>query len=180
MMSVPSLSLGQLQLDAPIAAIGILGGTWINRLLVGEARRGEPRRWDAFIDGKTHHRQRAGGRQFPIRRELRIADRATVGVPVDPQDPVDVRRDLGGKLLQRDDHRSKFFFRPVGEIGASGREQHFRLEYKAVANDANVGALAKYLAQPAEELRAVTSQLLDLVHEGKVEALTEFDDLALL
>ena len=54
--SVSSLSLGQLQLDAPIAAIRIIGGTRIDRLLVGKPRRGEPRRGDAFIDGETHHR----------------------------------------------------------------------------------------------------------------------------
>src|SRR5262249_29828942 len=71
-------------------------------------------------------------------------------------------------------------FGSVGEIGASLREQHFGLEYEAVANDANVRAVAKDLAQPAEKLRPVTSQLLDLVHQGKVQALAEFDDLTLL
>ena len=55
-ISVPSLSLGQLQFDASIAAIGILGGTRIDRLLIGKPRRSEPRRGDAFIDGETHHR----------------------------------------------------------------------------------------------------------------------------
>ncbi len=54
-ISVPPLSLGQLQFDAPIAAIGILGGTLIDRLLVGKPRRGEPRSRDAFIDGEPHH-----------------------------------------------------------------------------------------------------------------------------
>ena len=54
-ISVPSLPLGQLQLDAAIAAIGIIGGSRIEGLLVGKARGGEPCCRDAFVDGETHH-----------------------------------------------------------------------------------------------------------------------------
>ena len=53
---ISSLSLGELQLDASIAAIGILDAPRIDRLLVGKARRGEPRRGYPLIDREAYHR----------------------------------------------------------------------------------------------------------------------------
>jgi hypothetical protein len=59
-----------------------------------------------------------------------LADRPAVGMPVDPQHPVDVRRDLPGYFLQRGDHRIELGLGRLAELGTAGGEQDFRLETK--------------------------------------------------
>ncbi len=71
-------------------------------------------------------------------------------------------------------------FAVVGEVGVAGREQHFGLEHKAVADDADIGAIADDLAQPAEKLGAVAGQLLHLGGERQIEPASEIGDLGLL
>ena len=78
------------------------------------------------------------------------------------------------------DHRIELGFCGLAELGAAGREQDFGLEDKAVADDADIGAVADDLAQAAEELGTVARQLLHLARQRGVEAAPEIDDLALL
>ena len=58
--------------------------------------------------------------------------------------------------------------RALGLQSCRGRgEEHFRLEHEAVADDPDVGIVAQDLAQAAEELRAVASQLLHPGGQGR-------------
>ena len=60
-----------------------------------------------------------------------------------------------------------------------GIEQHFRLEHEAVADDADVGAIAENFAQPAEEVGAVARQFLHALRQRDIEALAEIGDAGL-
>ena len=59
------------------------------------------------------------------------------------------------------------------------REQHLGLEHEAVADDADVLAVAQQLAQAAEEVGAVALQLLHLAGQHDVEAGAEIGDARL-
>ena len=61
-------------------------------------------------------------------------------------------------------------------LGAD-REQHFRLEDEAVADDADVLAVGQDLAQAAEEVGAVAVELLHALRQRDVEPLAEIGDL---
>ena len=65
------------------------------------------------------------------------------------------------------------------EHGLAGIEQHFRLEHEAVADDANVGAVAENFAQPAEEVGAIARQFLHPLRQRDVEPLAEIGDARL-
>ena len=73
------------------------------------------------------------------------------------------------------------------ELGAAFRPQHrraaieedFRLEHEAVADDADVGAVAEDFAQLAEEIRAVARQFLHPLRQRDVQALAEVGDVQL-
>ena len=67
----------------------------IERLVVGESRRGEMLRRHAVGDQQLHHGDGARHRQLPVGRERgRPLDRLPVGVAIDAQDPFDVGRYL--------------------------------------------------------------------------------------
>ena len=66
----------------------------------------------------------------------------------------------------------------VDLVGA-GREQHFRLEDEAVADDPDVRAVAENFAQPPEEVGAIARQLLDALGQRHVQAAAEIGDLRL-
>ena len=68
-------------------------------------------------------------------------------------------------------------FRPQHRCAAI--EEHFRLEHEAVADDADVGAVAEDFAQLAEEIRAVARQLLHPLRQRDVQALAEVGDVQL-
>src|SRR5947207_11369430 len=87
-------ALGEFQFDATIAAIGVLAGGGVERLVVGKTGRNKPAWRDALADRVAHHRDCPRRRQFPVRRKLCGADRPAIGVAVDPEDPADVCRDL--------------------------------------------------------------------------------------
>ncbi len=77
----------------------------------------------------------------------------------------------GGELLHLD---------PAGIgliIVGARREQHFRLEDEAVADDADVLAVGQDLAQAAEEVGAVAVQLLHALRQRHVQAAAEIGDL---
>ena len=127
-----------------------------------------------------HHRDGAGGRQLPVGRKDRVADRRVVGVAVDLQHPVDVLGDARGDLDQPLGDAGELLLAAGLELRRARREQHLRLEDEAVADDLHVALAGQRLAQLAEELGAVARQLLDLAGERAVELLAEIDDLGLL
>ena len=70
--------------------------------------------------------------------------------------------------------------RPAGSRAAwLDGEQHFRLEDEAVADDADARPVAEDLAQAAEEIGAVTGELLHLLRESDIEARAEIGDFRL-
>ncbi len=75
---------------------------------------------------------------------------------------------LGGNLFERGDDRVELLLGGTRQIGAARREQHFGLEHEAVADNPDVGPVAKNLSQTAEELGAITGQFLDLAGQRKV------------
>ena len=99
-----------------------------------------------------------------------------IGVAVDAQHPVDLRRNL---LLQIEQRAGELV-----EFGAAFRPQHrgaaveedLRLEHEAVADDADVGAVAEDFAQLAEEIRPVARQFLHALRQRDVKALAEIGD----
>src|SRR5215471_395361 len=99
------LPLSQLELDATVATIGLLGLSRVERLELAEAGGDQMLRRNALADEILHHRDGARRRQRPVRGELRSGDRAHVGMAVDAQDPGDVGRDL---LLEVGERTCKF------------------------------------------------------------------------
>ena len=103
--------------------------------------------------------------------------RPVVGVAVDAQHPVDLRRNF---LLQLDQR-----LRQLRHLGAAGivdvrrtdRKQHLGLEDEAVADDADVFAVGKDFAQPPEEIGAVAVEFLDTLGQRDVETPAEIGDL---
>ena len=77
--------------------------------------------------------------------------------------------------------------RELVELGAAFRpqhrcaavEEHFGLEHEAVADDADVGAIAEDFAQLAEEVRPVARQFLHALRQRDVQALAEVGDVQL-
>jgi len=104
---------------------------------------------------------------------------ATVGVPVNPQDPVNVRGILA-EILNAAAHRSELLF-------ASSVDRRFRRKkIRRTGNtkrshDAECPSGSENLAQPAAKNRAVDNEPASrLVHAGKVRRLPRFDDWPLL
>ncbi len=104
-----------------------------------------------FNDGRGARRG-----QFPVVAEAPGPDSGTLSVcPSDPQDPVDLRRDF---LLQFDDRAGKLAHLVLSGavlITSDRRKQNLGLEDEAVADDADVLAIRKDLAQASEEVRAI-------------------------
>ena len=70
--------------------------------------------------------------------------------------------------------------RPSGcSTACAGVEEHLRLEHEAVADDADVGAVAEDLAQPAEEIRTVARQFLHALRQRDIQPLAEIGDARL-
>src|SRR5262249_54725138 len=153
--------LRQLQLDAAVAAEGFLGLVDVDRLEFAEASGHQPLRRDPLADEGFHYRDRPGGREVPVVLEFPAIYRPHVGVAVDPQHPGDLARNLLLQLEQRAGEPVELgaAFRLV-QGGLAGIEEHLRLEYEAVADDADVGPVAEDGAQPPEEVGAIALQLL--------------------
>src|SRR3954469_18928718 len=98
---------------------------------------------------------------------------------VDPQHPGDLWRDLLAEFRQRG--------RQLVELGAAfrqqlrlpGVEEYFRLEHEAVADDADIRAVAENGAQPAKKFRAEARQLLHPLRQRDVQTLPKVGDLVL-
>ena len=114
-------------------------------------------RRDALGDEILHDRDRPRCGKLPVVAELRAIDPAHVGMSVDAQHPGDLAGNLFLKFQQRGGETVELGapLRLV-ERGLGGVEEYFRLEHKAVADDANVGTIAEDRAQAAEEIGAVT------------------------
>src|SRR5687767_4990758 len=90
------LALIQLQLDAAVAPVGLGAVAFLERAELGEASGCEAFGRHAARLQIPHHIDRALGRELPVRREFEGADRILVGVAVDAQHPVELRRDVLG------------------------------------------------------------------------------------
>src|SRR5262249_34205815 len=75
-------SLGQLELNAAIAPIGVLVPAGVDRLDFTQPGSDKARRPDALVDQIPHHRDCARRRQIPVRLELAYDDRPHVSVTV--------------------------------------------------------------------------------------------------
>src|SRR5689334_3095469 len=167
--------LGQLEFDAAIAPVGVLARAAFNRLKFAEAGSHEPRWLHPFCHHVLHHRDGPSGGEIPIRSEL-PDHRAHVGMAVNAQNPGNVGWDLP---LEFDDRGCDFVefgatFRL--QIGPAGVEEYFGLKDEAVADDANVRPVAENLAQLAEEIRTVSRELLKMLGERNIQALTKLAD----
>src|SRR5687768_644540 len=160
---VISLTLGELQLDAAVAALGLLAVGGVDGLKLAEARRHQVLRLNAVLDEDVDHGDGAGGGEIPVRPEGGGGDRIDVGMTVDTQYPADVGGDFLLKLAQGNRQLAHFVQALIVDLGRSLGEQHLRLKDEAVADDADVGALREDLAKTAEELRAVAGKLLHLL-----------------
>ena len=98
---------------------------------------------------------------------------------VDPQHPVDFRRNLLFEIEQRGRELVELGAAFGTQNGLAGIEEHLRLEDKAVADDADVRTIAENVAQPAEEIRAVARQFLNALRQRDVQALAEVGDVQL-
>src|SRR6202040_544787 len=87
--------LRQFQLDAPVVAEGFVAVAGVDRLELAKTGGDQALRRYAFADQILHHRDGARRRQFPVRLERRgRAELPRVGMAVDAQHPVDLRRNL--------------------------------------------------------------------------------------
>src|SRR5262249_61651946 len=87
-----------LPLDAAVASVGNLVVAVVERTELGEAGGDQPIGCQALALEKLHDRDGARARQFPVGRKLIGVDRPLVGMTVDAQDPVDLRRNLLGDI----------------------------------------------------------------------------------
>ena len=118
--------------------------------------------------------------KLPVRLELRVAgERPRVGVAVDPQHPVDLRRNLFFELEQGGRELVELGAALGPQHGGAAVEEYLRLEHKAVADDADVGTVAENFAQLAKEIRAVARQFLHPLRQRDVQALAEIGDAQL-
>src|SRR4029453_15865280 len=173
-------SLRELELDAAVAAIGLLGLVGIDWLEFAEPRRDEPLRRYALADEVLHDRDRARDRKLPVVPELRAVDRPHVGVAIDPQHPGNLARNFLFQFEQRDGETVQLreALRFV-EGGPPRVEEHFRLEHETVADDANVGAIAENGAQSSEEVGTVSREFLHPLRERYVQPLAQVGNAAL-
>src|SRR3954471_22279008 len=166
--------LRQLQLDAAITVEGFIGLVGIDRLKFTKAGGDQPLWRHALGDQILHDRDRARGRQLPVVLELWAVDRPDVGMAIDAQHPGDLTRYLLFQFKQRAGERIEFGATlGLVEGGLAGIEKYFRLEYEAVADDADIGSAAEDRAQSSEEVGPVPRQLLLPLGERHVEALAE-------
>ena len=96
------------------------------------------------------------------------------------QDPVDVRRDLRGDLLQRIGHAGDLGTAGRAEVGGSDGEQHLGGEDEAVANDTDFRVVSKHFPQAAKELGTVAGEFLHLAGERRIQPLAKRGNLHLL
>ena len=61
----------------------------------------------------------------------------------------------------------------------AGVEEHLRLQHETVADDADIGAVAEDVAQPAEEVGAIARQFLHALRQRHVQPLAEVGDARL-
>src|SRR3546814_12926681 len=98
------------------------------------------------------------GLQFPVRRELRRADRHLVGMAIEAQYPGQVGRDLGRDIEQGLGQLGHLLAALRLQFGRAGIEQHFRLEDEAVADDLHILAATEQLAQAPDDLQATSEE----------------------
>ena len=103
-----------------------------------------------------------------------------VRMAIDAQDPVDVRRDGLGDIVERFGEADQALAAGRLQVGLARVEQHFGLKYEPVADDADVLAPIQHLAQATEEVGAVLCQLLDFGNQSPVELTLQIDDRGLL
>ncbi len=98
---------------------------------------------------------------------------------IDAQDPVDLRRDFLCEIKQRGCELRHFRLPFRIEFIAAGREEHFGLEDKSVADDADVFTIGQNFAQPPEEVGPIAVQFLHPLRQRDIEAAAEIGDLDL-
>src|SRR5580704_5702711 len=98
---------------------------------------------------------------------------------IDPKHPGDLARDFLVEIEQRGCERIELEASLGLEHRLAGVEEHFRLEHEAVADDADIGPIAKNSAQPSEEIGSIARQLLDALSQSDVQALAEIGNLDL-
>src|SRR5262249_14823201 len=157
------LSVRQLELDAAATGLHRFSGPPPSRLALSFfAWPYSPARFaPSFLASSPPCRARTG--ELPIGGEVRRGNRLGIGVPVHLEGPVDLR---GDRALQLDNGGCQLIdggqaLRGHGRL--AGWEQHLRLEHEAVADDADVLAVAQQLAQAPEEVGPVPLQLLHLL-----------------
>ena len=126
----------------------------------------------------TEMARAADSSQFDLNGEV-AGQRPRIGMAVDAQHPIDLRRNLLFQIEQRAGELVEFgaAFRPQHRGAAV--EEHLRLEHEAVADDADIGTVAENFAQLAEEVRAIARQFLHALRQRDVEALAEIGDVDL-
>src|SRR5690606_33378024 len=172
------LPFSQLELDAAVAVARLGRVGRIERLELAEAGGDEPVGRHTVLDQELDHRGGAGRGQFPVVAVASGAGEGNgVGVAVDPEHPVDLGRNLALQCKDRAGELAHLLAAGLVDDLGAGREQHFRLEDEAVADDADVLAVGEDLAQAAEEVGAVAVELLHALGERHVQAATEIGDL---
>ena len=90
--------------------------------------------------------------------------------------PRNVGWDIRGDLFHRGRDLVEFGHALGFEIGLAGIEEHLGLEHEAVADDADIGAIAEDISQAAKEIGAIARKLLDLLGERDVQPRSEIGD----
>ena len=153
----------------------------VERLVVAEARCCQMLGWHTISDQQLHNGDRARRRQLPVGGERESSlDRLLVGVAIDSQDPLDVRRDLRGDILDGDGKRSDPVHPSRRQVGAADGKQHLALEHEPVADDLDSRPIRQHIAQLAEELAAIALEFLHLRGQRDVQLLPEIVDLRIL
>src|SRR6516165_640911 len=174
-----SLFLRDLQLDSPIAPIGVLAVARVERLEFTKARGGEAVGRDTFRNEILYDRDGARRRQLPIGGKGGRLDLALVGMAIDPHHPRNFRRNLMLEVDERGGQPIELRAPRRIEARLSRIEQDFRLEDEAVADDSHAGPVAENLAQAAEDIGTVAGKLLNLLRQRHIEPGTEIGNLGL-
>src|SRR6516165_3407073 len=136
--------LCQLELDAAIATIGVLGRTAIDRLEFAEPCSHQPGWLDAFPHQVLYDRDCPLCRQIPIRLEL-PDDRPHIGMTVDAQYPGNFSGNLALQFDDRSRHLVEFAATLGFQIGPAGIEEYFRLQDETIPDDTDVRPVAEHL-----------------------------------
>ena len=171
---------GKLHLDTPIPAVSLRGISWIDGVEFSESGGGHPLLRNTLTGQIAYDRYGARRRQLPVRGKICSSDGYSVGMPVHPENPVQVVRNGGNQTAKNPGELLQFPLAIFAEFSRSRGKQQFRLQNESVSLDADQRIIGDDTAQAAKKFGTIALQVGNPPGQFDIEPFTEILNLLVL